>query len=686
MIAAFGAAHAQDGEPVEKRVYFVAGGSHTEGDKERGAEGTSGFNVGIGKRISKHFGIELKGIFKNFDPDASDRADGQPTAIIESKSKALSLDLFYHLGGFSKWDPYFVVGLGRSDHETKVSIDNGATFLEGDIDYLTADIGFGVRNEFTEKGTAIRLDARYRRERASSGSGDFEGAEDGIPDFDDIVINFDFVIPLGAREVDAVSRPNPESNKDGRFYLVPSTQYSRPDGNRGADDNFGFALALGKKYKDNAAFEFRVSRDKLDPQVEGTTYEAWKLLSVGFDILMHREIHPRLQPYIVLGVGYQDGKKDLIGGGEQNLDGITLDYGLGVQSIGYRSPVGWRVDIRNRHVNHDRDRAEGLNQRTSFEDMLVNVGAVIPLGANPYKQRDRELAAKKAADDAAAAAAASAAAEARRKAEAESAKKLAAAEAAMAEEREAAQAAAAVEAEAAQDSDNDNVLDDDDKCPNTPEGIAVDKTGCELDSDNDGVADSKDKCPNSPEGVTVNDEGCEADTDGDSVKDSSDNCPNTPEGAEVDENGCERDNDNDGVSNSADECPNSTVGLNVNAKGCTKGSQVIVLEGVNFKTNSAELTLNAKTILDKVANSLANQPGLKIEIGGHTDWVGPATYNKRLSQKRADAVKAYLGSKGANTGNMTATGFGEASPTADNKTADGRERNRRVEMKTLDSE
>jgi len=253
LMAAFGAANAQDGEPVEKRFYFVGGGNFTEGDKERGAEFTSGFNVGIGKRLTRRFALELKAAFKNFDADSTDRPDGDPNRPLNADTKSLSLDLFYHLGGYSKWDPYVVLGAGYSDYEAR-SVDNAGNPITGDIDFFTAEIGVGVRNEFTERGSAIRLDVRYRREDASSASGDFDGADDSgdFPDFDDLVINFDFVVPLGARQVDAVDRPNPDNLLDRRFYLVPSVQYSRPDGNRFGDDNFGYALAFGRNYSDNA--------------------------------------------------------------------------------------------------------------------------------------------------------------------------------------------------------------------------------------------------------------------------------------------------------------------------------------------------------------------------------------------------------------------------------------------------
>ena len=88
------------------------------------------------------------------------------------------------------------------------------------------------------------------------------------------------------------------------------------------------------------------------------------------------------------------------------------------------------------------------------------------------------------------------------------------------------------------DSDGDGVPDSLDKCPNTPQGVSVDKNGCPVDSDGDGVPDYMDKCPDTPKGVTVDKDGCPVDSDGDGVPDYLDKCPDTPKGAKVDKNGC----------------------------------------------------------------------------------------------------------------------------------------------------
>jgi OOP family OmpA-OmpF porin len=119
-------------------------------------------------------------------------------------------------------------------------------------------------------------------------------------------------------------------------------------------------------------------------------------------------------------------------------------------------------------------------------------------------------------------------------------------------------------------------------------------------------------------------------------------------------------------------------------QGCKTGD-TIVLRGVNFEFNKSTLTANAKTILDMVGEALTKRTDIKVELDGHTDAKGSDAYNMKLSQRRAQTVRTYLVGKGIEAGRMTAVGMGESAPIADNETDEGRELNRRVELKVLES-
>jgi OOP family OmpA-OmpF porin len=131
-------------------------------------------------------------------------------------------------------------------------------------------------------------------------------------------------------------------------------------------------------------------------------------------------------------------------------------------------------------------------------------------------------------------------------------------------------------------------------------------------------------------------------------------------------------------------CQPPVAGQPVSFEGCKIGD-TIVLHGVNFEFNKASLTLNAKTLLDQVADALLARKDIKVEIDGHTDGVGSAPYNQKLSEARAASVKKYLEGRGVGRGRMSSKGFGKSMPIADNATDEGREQNRRVELKVTDS-
>jgi outer membrane protein OmpA-like peptidoglycan-associated protein len=102
--------------------------------------------------------------------------------------------------------------------------------------------------------------------------------------------------------------------------------------------------------------------------------------------------------------------------------------------------------------------------------------------------------------------------------------------------------------------------------------------------------------------------------------------------------------------------------------------------GITFATNSSDLNAAIYPILDKVAQSLNQYDQTMVEVAGHTDSTGSASYNQALSQRRAQSVSAYLVSRGVRFQRLMVVGDGEDHPIASNDTADGRQANRRVEL------
>ena len=216
------------------------------------------------------------------------------------------------------------------------------------------------------------------------------------------------------------------------------------------------------------------------------------------------------------------------------------------------------------------------------------------------------------------------------------------------------------------DKDNDGIMDDVDQCPEIPEDIDrfEDQDGCpDYDNDKDGIYDSRDKCPLEPE-----------DKDG---FDDLDGCPDP-------------DNDQDGIVDASDGCPNDAETLNgfKDQDGCPDEKpqeikQTLILEGVNFRTGSAELLDESYSILDNVFNSLEAFPNVRVEISGHTDNIGNARANMMLSLDGAQSVKDYLANRGIDPNRIAVRGAGESEPVGSNRTAKGRAKNRRIEFKRI---
>jgi len=234
------------------------------------------------------------------------------------------------------------------------------------------------------------------------------------------------------------------------------------------------------------------------------------------------------------------------------------------------------------------------------------------------------------------------------------------------------------------DSDGDGVADKRDRCPGTPEGARVDRSGCPSDADSDGVPDGIDECPRTSASAKgyVDIHGCPVDGDFDGVPDYRDRCRSGPVGAAVDETGCPADSDNDGVYDGIDDCPGTAAGIEVDDRGCI---DVTFLRDtlrvyVDYPSGSFEVDMRTRERLAPLVRTLKILTHVKIDIAGYTDNIGPAEANEALSQKRANRMRDWLESQGIARSRMTAVGRGETNFIVSNDTADGRARNRRIEF------
>jgi len=252
------------------------------------------------------------------------------------------------------------------------------------------------------------------------------------------------------------------------------------------------------------------------------------------------------------------------------------------------------------------------------------------------------------------------------------------------------------------DSDRDDIPDNVDKCPNEPEDKDgfQDADGCpDPDNDADGIPDATDKCPNEAEDKDgfQDADGCpDLDNDADGIPDATDKCPNDPEDKDgfQDEDGCpDPDNDADGVPDAQDKCPTEKETLNgyKDDDGCPDELPAAVkkftgvIKGINFKAKSADVQKSSFKLLNDAVKVLKEYTDLRIEISGHTSSEGKAAMNLKLSQDRAASVKAYMVAQGIADERIITIGYGSDKPIGDNKTAKGREKNRRIEFRLLTS-
>jgi OOP family OmpA-OmpF porin len=230
------------------------------------------------------------------------------------------------------------------------------------------------------------------------------------------------------------------------------------------------------------------------------------------------------------------------------------------------------------------------------------------------------------------------------------------------------------------DADGDGIKDSDDACPNVA-GLAA-MNGC-PDADGDGVADKDDMCPNA-KGTKAN-KGC-PDSDGDGLVDKDDKCA-TIAGPSAN-GGCPwPDTDGDGVLDKDDNCK-TEVGPASN-NGCpepviTEAAKMGVdtfAKAILFNTGRASFKSGVSKQIDGMLAIMNEFPKAEFDIKGYTDSTGSASNNLKLSEKRANAVRNYLISKGIAASRLIAKGYGEDAPIDSNKTRAGRSNNRRVEVK-----
>ena len=258
-----------------------------------------------------------------------------------------------------------------------------------------------------------------------------------------------------------------------------------------------------------------------------------------------------------------------------------------------------------------------------------------------------------------------------------------------------------------QDTDGDGILDSKDACPNQPEDFdgVDDEDGCPervQDQDGDGILDDRDQCPSQPEDRDGFEDldGCpDLDNDKDGILDKVDVCPMKPEDRDLfeDEDGCpDPDNDQDNILDENDQCPLEPEDYDndEDEDGCPDLYKSIVVrqdrielkQTIYFATDKDRILERSYALLNEVAQALVDNPKINVSIEGHTDNQGPDRYNQDLSERRAASVRRYLIAQGVESSRMVSKGFGESKPIDDNRTAEGRAANRRVEFLILSNQ
>jgi outer membrane protein OmpA-like peptidoglycan-associated protein len=245
------------------------------------------------------------------------------------------------------------------------------------------------------------------------------------------------------------------------------------------------------------------------------------------------------------------------------------------------------------------------------------------------------------------------------------------------------------------DTDDDGIPDAEDACP--MQAGRPEAQGCPVakDSDGDGIPDDIDRCPLDPEDRDgfQDEDGCpDADDDDDGIVDKMDACPNNP--GPIENRGCpivDVDGDGDGIVDRLDRCP---AEAGPGPDGCpkkytlveVKKDKIEIKQQVHFASAKYRILPDSYALLDQVVQVLRDYPKMRISIEGHTDSVGTEAGNMRLSQRRADAVRAYLEAKGIAPDRLESVGYGPTKPIASNRTSMGRGLNRRTEFRIIAQE
>jgi len=145
-----------------------------------------------------------------------------------------------------------------------------------------------------------------------------------------------------------------------------------------------------------------------------------------------------------------------------------------------------------------------------------------------------------------------------------------------------------------------------------------------------------------------------------------------------------KDQDRDGVVDAKDACPDTPLGSEVDERGCVPLRREMVLRGITFELDRAEIKPSSEPTLRGAAQSLRDNPRAHVEIAGHTDYIGTDEHNQQLSEARATSVLEWLVAHGIRRDRLAARGYGSGKPQVPNTSESNRSRNRRIEFHRLD--